>query len=302
MMSTDKTDILEEEEVISESSDETETKENKFEDDTLETERDNDIIDITDEENIVDIADEENIIDITADEDIIEVIDEETEEAEGDVAEVIDINPVLEVQKKLDEALKTNEELTTRLRSISEAFRKKSEEVNATRKRLERQGEYKEAKTRGDVVSSIFEPFENLKRSITGLQNAEVDESHVQGLEMVKDEFWNSLQKLGLEEIPGKGSFFDPNIHQALTSMPVTDPNLNNIVVQVYGTGYRINDIVIKPAQVIVGMFTAPPVAEKSPVEENTEENAEETVDVNVEVKDNSENKDEASSTENDES
>ena len=294
MMSTDKTDILEEEEVISESSDETETKENEFEDDTLETERNNDIIDIADDENIIDIADDENIIDITADEDIIEVIGEE--------AEVIDISPVLEVQKKLDEALKTNEELTTRLRSISEAFRKKSEEVNATRKRLERQGEYKEAKTRGDVVSSIFEPFENLKRSITGLQNAEVDESHVQGLEMVKDEFWSSLQKLGLEEIPGKGSFFDPNIHQALTSMPVTDPNLNNIVVQVYGTGYRINDIVIKPAQVIVGMFTAPPVAEKPPVEENTEENAEETVDVNVEVKDNSENKDEASSTENDES
>ena len=293
-MSTDKTDILEEEEVISESSDETETKENEFEDDTLETERNNDIIDIADDENIIDIADDENIIDITADEVIIEVIGEE--------AEVIDISPVLEVQKKLDEALKTNEELTTRLRSISEAFRKKSDEVNATRKRLERQGEYKEAKTRGDVVSSIFEPFENLKRSITGLQNAEVDESHVQGLEMVKDEFWSSLQKLGLEEIPGKGSFFDPNIHQALTSMPVTDPNLNNIVVQVYGTGYRINDIVIKPAQVIVGMFTAPPVAEKPPVEENTEENAEETVDVNVEVKDNSENKDEASSTENDES
>ena len=289
MMSTDKTDILEEEEVISESSDETETKENEFEDEKADDVID--IIDITNEDDIIDI------IDITNEEDVIDITDEETEEEEEEVVEVIDIK-VLEVQKKLDEALKANEELTTRLRSISEAFRKKSEEVNATRKRLERQGEYKEAKTRGDVVSSVFEPFENLKRSITGLQNAEVDESHVQGLEMVKDEFWSSLQKLGLEEIPGKGSFFDPNIHQALTSMPVTDPNLNNIVVQVYGTGYRINDIVIKPAQVIVGMFTVPPVAEKPPAEEN----AEDTVDVNVEVNDNSENKDEASSTENDES
>ena len=51
---------------------------------------------------------------------------------------------------------------------------------------------------------------------------------------MVKDEFWSAFQKLGLEEIPGEGSLFNPNIHQALTTMPVADPVLNDTVVQVY--------------------------------------------------------------------
>lgn len=194
-------------------------------------------------------------------------------EASEDIAEkaIIEIDPVAELQKRLDAALKANDELTNRLRSVSSAFQKKSEEINATKKRLERQGEYKEAKTRGDVVSAIFEPFENLKRSIEGLKRAEVEAGHIEGLEMVKDEFWEALQKLGLEEIPGKGSFFNPNIHQALTNMPVTDPNLNNIVIEVYGTGYRINDIIIKPSQVIVGMFIAPP-EEKKPKQEAKEE------------------------------
>ena len=287
MMSTDKTDILEEK-VILESSDETEVNENNI----IDKEEVAEVIEMNDDDliDIIDITDEEEIAEA------IEVNDDDLIEEE--IAEVIEISPVLEIQKKLDESLKANEELTSRLRSVSEAFRKKSEDVNATKKRLERQGEYKEAKTRGDVVSSIFEPFENLKRSIKGLKEAGIEESHIQGLEMVKDEFWTSLQKLGLEEIPGEGSFFNPNIHQALTTMPVTDPNLNNIVVQVYGTGYRINDIVIKPAQVIVGMFLAPPTTAIPPVEENAEENAE----VNVESMDTEEKKEEASSTENDES
>ena len=249
IMSTDKTDVLAEEEVIE------------------------------DESSNEEVASEENeaLQAETADQDDAEQDDAEQDEVIEEIVEEI-VDPaaqVAELQKQLDEALRTNDELTNRLRSVSAAFQKKSEEINATKKRLERQSEYKESKTRGDVVSAIFEPFENLKRSIENFQKAEIEESHIKGLEMVKDGFWESLQKLGLEEIPGKGSFFNPNIHQALTNMPVTDPNLNNIVIEVYSTGYRINDIIIKPSQVIVGMFIAPPEEEKPVVEETDDETTE---------------------------
>ena len=150
---------------------------------------------------------------------------------------------------------------------------KKSTEVQDTRKRLERMNEINQAKLRGQVVSNIFSPFENLKRSIDACTKAGVDEGLTSGLGMVKDEFWSAFQKLGLEEIPGVGSLFNPNIHQALTTMPVADPVLNDTVVQVYTTGYRINDTVISTAQVIVGKYTAPPKPEAS-VESEVAEDA----------------------------
>ena len=108
----------------------------------------------------------------------------------------------------------------------------------------------------------MFTPFENLKRSVDACAKGGVDEGLTGGLTMVKDEFWKAFEQLGLEEVPGAGSLFNPNIHEALTTMPVQDPVQNDTVVQVYSTGYRINDTVVRTAQVIVGKYYAPPKAE----------------------------------------
>ena len=190
---------------------------------------------------------------------------EESAEDEQSDSEVESEEPEEELPS-VEELLKEREQLKAKVEEwkglyykINEAFQKKSTEVQDTRKRLERMNEVNQAKLRGQVVSNIFSPFENLKRSIEACTKAGVDEGLTSGLGMVRDEFWTAFQKLGLEEIPGAGSLFNPNIHQALTTMPVADPVLNDTVVQVYTTGYRINDTVIRTAQVIVGKYTAPP-------------------------------------------
>ena len=78
---------------------------------------------------------------------------------------------------------------------------------------------------------------------------------------------------MGLEEIPGVGSKFDPKMHDALMNMPVDQEIHDNVVMNVHATGYRIEGIVLRPSQVIVGKYTAPPkeeVAEEA-VEETNE-------------------------------
>ena len=166
--------------------------------------------------------------------------------------------------KERDQLRTQIEELQGRLYTISEAYQKKTTEVDNTRKRLERLNDINQAQLRGKVVSSMFTPFENLKRSIDACSKGGVDDGLTGGLIMVKDEFWKSFEQLGLEEVPGAGSLFNPNIHEALTTMPVQDPVQNDTVVQVYSTGYRINDTVVRTAQVIVGKYSAPPKEETS--------------------------------------
>lgn len=185
-----------------------------------------------------------------------ESVEEGSEESSEGEVEVL---PSLEEVIKERDQLKTQlEELQGRLYKMSDAYQKKSTEVAETRKRLERTNEINQAKLRGSVVSGIFTPFENLKRSIDSCTQAGVDAGLTDGLKMVRDEFWKALEKLGLEEVPGVGSLFNPNIHEALTTMPVDDPVKNDTVVQVYTTGYRINDTVVRNAQVIVGKYFAP--------------------------------------------
>jgi molecular chaperone GrpE len=49
------------------------------------------------------------------------------------------------------------------------------------------------------------------------------------------------------------GLSFDPNIHDALSMVPVTDPSKDNIVITVVKPGYFVNDDLLRPASVIVG-------------------------------------------------
>ncbi len=152
--------------------------------------------------------------------------------------------------------------LQGRLRAVSGAYQQVQADIEAARERLQRQAAAREERRRGEVVSSLFDPLQNLRRSIDAAQKGATVEDTVEGLEMVVHQFMGAFEKLGLEEVPGKGSTFDPNLHEALTMMPVTDPALDEVVIEVFDAGYRIGKTLIQPARVIVGRYTEPETAE----------------------------------------
>ena len=120
--------------------------------------------------------------------------------------------------------------------------------------------EYRSSRRRGEVVKVLFEPLENLRRSHSAL-NKKDPESAV-GIEMVIKAFMTGFTKLGLEEISPEGQKFDPNEHNALMAQPTPDPALDDVVLQTYSVGYRIEGLILQPAQVIVGKYDGPPIEE----------------------------------------
>ena len=145
------------------------------------------------------------------------------------------------------------EELQGRLRAVSNAYKQTQDEISATRARLERNMAVREELRRGEVVQDLFEPVQNLKRSVEAARRGATLVDTVKGVEMVFHQFMDGFKKLGLEPVPGKGSRFDPNLHEALTSVPVTDAALDEVVMEVFAEGYRIGSRLIAPAKVIVG-------------------------------------------------
>ncbi len=179
----------------------------------------------------------------------------EEDDSEGPRIEIIEEDPA---QQEIDRLEGVVAELQGRLRAVSAAYQKQQSEVAATRDRLKRQAAVQEELRRGEVVSGLFEPVENLRRSLDAAKKGASNDDTVQGLELVLKAFMDSFGKLGLEEVPGKGAAFDPNIHEALTTMPVTDAALDQAVIEVFAAGYRIGSRLIRPAKVIVGAYQEP--------------------------------------------
>lgn len=179
-----------------------------------------------------------------------DAVDEGADVLDAEIVELI-LDPIDELQRELD----ANK---ARLRTVSKAYRDLQEEMQAFKVRLERQQALKEELLRGDVVSKLFEPLENLKRSIDAMRSGGVDESLLEGVVLVDKGFRDGFAGLGLEPVGAVGEIFDPSVHEALTMMPVDDEALDGAVVQVFDQGYRVGTRVIRPARVIIGSYTRP--------------------------------------------
>lgn len=145
-------------------------------------------------------------------------------------------------------------ELEARLRTVSAAYRQKQEEIESTKRRLEDRASMQEEIRRGEVVASLFDPVENLHRSLESTKGLPAE----QGLRMVYQQFMSALHKLGLEEVPGAGAPFDPALHEAIATQPVDAPDEENVIQSVFSAGYRIGKRLIRPARVVIGSYTRP--------------------------------------------
>ncbi|WP_017569525.1 nucleotide exchange factor GrpE [Nocardiopsis halotolerans] len=72
------------------------------------------------------------------------------------------------------------------------------------------------------------------------------------GFKAVGEALEAAVTKLGLERYAEKDDEFDPNIHEALTLVPV--PGISaQTVIEVFQPGYRIGERILRPARVVVG-------------------------------------------------
>ena len=199
-----------------------------------------------------------------ATEEAAEDLTEAAAEGADDVADDDGSTPVVQLleddpnEAEIERLHGVIDELQARLRAVSAAYQKQQGEVTATRERLRRSAAVQEELRRGEVVAALFEPVENLRRSLNAAKKGASAEDTSNGLELVLKAFMTGFEKLGLEEVSGQGAPFDPNIHEALTAMPVTDPALDQVVIEVFSAGYRIGSRLIAPAKVIVGAYQEP--------------------------------------------
>ena len=142
-------------------------------------------------------------------------------------------------QKEIEKAKSEYDELNDKyVRMLAEYdnFRRRSAK--------EREGVYADAYC--DVVSEILPILDNLERAAQYTDDAE---KVSKGVQMTLKSMTDTLQKLGIEEVPTET--FDPNYHNAV--MHVEDDSLGEgVIVDVLQKGYKKGDKVIRYAMVKV--------------------------------------------------
>lgn len=81
-----------------------------------------------------------------------------------------------------------------------------------------------------------------------------VDANWRQGVEHIEKMLMETLESHGLKTFGEVGEDFSPEIHHALASVPVIESE-DHKVVEVIKPGYKMNEQIIRPAEVKVGEF-----------------------------------------------
>ena len=121
------------------------------------------------------------------------------------------------------------------------------------RKRMTRDVRAAEARGMGRLAKELLPALDNLDRALAAVEASESDEEHhlTRGIRLVQSELSSALARTGIEGYATKGERFDPVHHEAVAQTPVEGAEPGTIV-EVFQSGYRIGEDVIRPARVVV--------------------------------------------------
>lgn len=106
-------------------------------------------------------------------------------------------------------------------------------------------------KARIDGIASTVEVLLPSLDAFTKVKEKVKDETTLEGIDMLERAILASLEKLGVQKIETLGLPLDPNVHNAL-AVSTREGYEDGVIIEEFQAGYKMNDKVIRCAQVLV--------------------------------------------------
>lgn len=158
-----------------------------------------------------------------------------------------DTQKELTIEEQLDAAKKEIEELNDKLlRKIAEFDNYRKRTLKEKTELILNGGE--------KTIVSILPVIDDMERALKNMQKADDVAAVLEGVELIYKKFMDILAKQGVSVIETKDADFDVDIHEAIAQLPAPTEELKGKVMDCTLTGYKLNDKVIRHAQVVVGL------------------------------------------------
>ncbi len=161
------------------------------------------------------------------------------------------------------------EQLQAKVAAAEEKLKQHIEKIDKEtadfRARQEREMVRRTQEVKKQAVSGFLGIADDLARATAaadgGVSRGEADktlETLVQGVRMIQGRFFQELSNLGVEPLAAMGAEFNPEEHEAVRMVEVSDKAQGGLVVEELACGYKLGDVVLRPARVSVGKYTGP--------------------------------------------
>jgi len=103
-----------------------------------------------------------------------------------------------------------------------------------------------------DLIKTLLPVLDDFARAEKSFK--ENNDRSAEGFLLIQNKFKKILESNGVRPMDiGTGSDFDPDLHEAITQVPVSEEKLKGKIVDVVELGYFLNDKVIRHAKVVIG-------------------------------------------------
>jgi molecular chaperone GrpE len=168
-------------------------------------------------------------------------------------------------ERKLEHDL---EELTAKAEKADEYLelaQRTRADFDNYRKRAAREASAAQERGIAKLAKELLPAVDNLDRALMAAQAAAASDGAdtgagqdngtattlISGIKLVHDDVIAALSRAGVEGYSPMGERFDPQLHEAIAQQPIEGAE-SGTVVEVYQRGYRLGDVVIRPARVVV--------------------------------------------------
>jgi molecular chaperone GrpE len=178
-------------------------------------------------------------------------LEDDTSSGAAVSADSPDLKPsyVAELEARTEAAEKKTQEVQSRFEQLRSQLQRETDE---TRQRLNRAADERAARGKADFIAALLPVLDNLQRATEAAESGSTQEQILEGVRRTVASFENALAAAGVDPINSVGEEFDPELHEAVETVPV-EPEEEGKVVAEYTRGYRVGDRLLRPARVKVG-------------------------------------------------
>jgi molecular chaperone GrpE len=118
------------------------------------------------------------------------------------------------------------------------------------------------------IIKTLLPALDNFEHTLQNVTSAESTDILLKGIRIIYDQILDILKSHGVEHIEALGEKFDPALHEAVSHKAESEKE-DNIVLEEFQKGYKLNGHVIRPSRVIVNKL---PSKQETTQQEQAEE------------------------------
>ncbi|WP_236974462.1 nucleotide exchange factor GrpE [Membranihabitans maritimus] len=104
-----------------------------------------------------------------------------------------------------------------------------------------------------EVIKALLPVIDDFDRAKKIADEEDNDEYFSEGVKLVYQKLKSVLRQQGLKEMDQENPEFNPELHEAITEIPVDDESKKGKIVDYIEKGYYLNDKIIRHAKVVTG-------------------------------------------------